>query len=193
MNVSEENKTIAKYAEKALGGIPDVRIYHHDTVKLSVPLLICVDAPWDGITSYSTIGLSDYPMFKRDGTEFPARLEIVGACATASEFFPNIISSAAFNIMRNRRLYYPGAAMPGYVGEYYPTTTVPHLYFHAPFLWEDSLKTLTFATKKVSWLLVVPISDAELKFLGERGDDALEDEFEKHQIDIFNLNRESAV
>jgi hypothetical protein len=129
----------------------------------------------------------------KDGQEFPARLEIAGACASADEFFANILASAAFCIMRTKRLYFPGSVMPNYVREYYSTTTVPNLYFTAPFIWEDSLKTLDCGTKKVSWLLAMPISDAEQDYLNEHGDDALEDLFEKHQIDIFDLTRTSVT
>ncbi len=192
MGVSVENKTLAKHVLKAFGGTPRVQAYHHDIESLSVDLLRCEDRPCGGVTSYSTVGLSDHPMLK-DGQEFPTRLELAGACATADQSFANILASAAFCIIRTQRLYSPGSVMPGYVREYYPSTTVPHLYLTAPFLWEDTLKTLDCGTKKVSWLLVVPISDAECKYLEEHGDDALEDLFEKHQIDIFNLTRPSVV
>jgi hypothetical protein len=95
--------------------------------------------------------------------------------------------------MRTGKLCYPGSALPDYVREYYPSTTVPHLYFTTPFLWEGSLVSLDCGNKTVSWLLAMPISDAEIGFLTDRGDDALEDLFETHQIDIFDLNRPSTV
>ena len=192
MSVSVENKTVAKHVLKAFGGTPQVRAYHHHTESLSVDILRCDDRPCGGVTAYSTIGLSDHPMLQ-DGKEFPTRLEIAGACATAYEFFANILASAAFSIIRTQKLYHPGSVMPGYVREYYSSTTVPHLFFTAPFLWEDALKTLGCGTKKVSWLLIVPISDAEREYVKEHGDDALEDLFEKHQIDIFDLSRPSVV
>jgi hypothetical protein len=125
------------------------------------------------------------------GKEFPGRLEIAGACASQSELFANVISAAAFCVMRTNWLCRPGTVMRGYVHEYFSTTTVPHLYFTAPFLWEDSLKTLDCESKRVSWLLAVPISDAELAYLSQHGDDALETLFEREQIDIFDLDRPS--
>jgi hypothetical protein len=192
MTASSENKAVAKHALKAFGGTPKVQAYHHDFENLSVDILRCAERPWSGITSYSTIGLSDSPMLK-DGAEFPVRLEIAGASASSNELFPNMLASAAFSIMRTHGLYAPGTYMVNYVKEYYPNTTVPHFYFTTPFLWEDSLKTLDCRTKKVSWLLVVPISDTELSFLKQHGDDALEDLFEKNDIDVFNLHRESVV
>src|SRR5262249_46838529 len=98
MAVSAENKAIAKHVLNAFGGTPIVQAYHHDTQQLSVDLLRCSDRPWRGVSSYSTIGLSDYPMLK-DGSEFPVRLELAGACATVNQFFANILASAAFRIM----------------------------------------------------------------------------------------------
>jgi antitoxin YqcF len=124
MSASPENKAVAKHALKAFGGTPSVRAYHHDTEKLSVDLLRCDNRPCNGVTSYSTIRLSDYPMIKANGAEFPTRLEIAGARATAAEFFPNILAAAAFCIMRTQRLFSPGSVMPRYVREYYPSTTV---------------------------------------------------------------------
>lgn len=192
MSVTVENKAVATHALQAFGGTPRVRRYHHDTEALTVDVLRCNDRPWEGVTSYSTIGLSDHPMLK-DGEEFPTRLELAGACATVKHLFPNILASAAFCIIRTAKLYYPGSVLLGYVREYYPSTSVPHLYLTAPFLWETSLTTLDCGTKKVSWLLAVPISDAEYTYLNMHGDDALEDLFEKHQIDIFDLARPSVA
>src|SRR5262249_54635011 len=99
MGVSAQKKKIAKHIVHAFGGEPHVFEYKHDTLPLTVALLHCDDRPDEGSTSYSTIGLSDYPMFQ-EGEEFPVRLEIAGLCATSAEFFPNILASAAFCIMR---------------------------------------------------------------------------------------------
>jgi antitoxin YqcF len=129
----------------------------------------------------------------KNGEECPTRLELAGACASSDQFFANVLAASAFCIIQTQRLYSPGSVMPSYVREYYPSTTVPHLYLTAPFLWEDALKTLDCGTKKVSWLLVVPISDAENAFLDENGDAALEDFLQEQQIDVFDLSRQSVV
>jgi antitoxin YqcF len=192
MSVSVENKSLAEHASKAFGGSPRVQAYHHDTENLSIDVLRCDDRPGRGVTSYSTVGLSGTPMLK-DDREFPTRLELAGACATTDKFFANVLASAAFCIMRTTGFYCPGSVMQGYVREYYPSTTVPHLYFTAPFLWEDTLHTLELRTRSVSWLLVVPISDAENDYLKGCGDEKLEDLFEENQIDIFNLARPSVL
>jgi hypothetical protein len=188
-----DNRLVAKHAAAAFGGRPAVAEYLHDSLPIRVDILWCSDRPSEGVTAYSTIGLSDTPMLKADGSEFPTRLELAGACATKDEFFPNVLASAAFSIIRTQRLVYPGIVLAGFVREYSKSSSVPHLFVTAPFLWEDSLRTLQCDTKQVSWLLAVPISDAERDFLEEHGDDALENVFEKKQIDIFDLYRPSTV
>ncbi len=190
--VSEQNKIIARYVTGAFGGTPHVREFVHDTEPLTIDILWCDDRPVERATSYSTIGLSGYPM-RSNGDEYPTRLEIAGACGSDAKKFPNVLSTAAFIVMRSGRLFSPGAVIPDCVSEYYQESTVPHLYFTSPFLWEDSLKTMELSSRKVSWLLAMPISQAEYDFLHERGDEELEKEFVKRQIDIYDLGRPSAV
>jgi antitoxin YqcF len=193
--VPDDNKKIAKQVAAAFGGMDKVIEFKHDKIKtLTVDILSQPDCPEDDITAYSTIGLSDQPMPGADGTgEYEVRLELCAAAPTAAELFPNIISSAAFHIIKSKALYAPGDALPGYVAEYYPDTTVPHLYLTAPFLFDKLNKVLKTPGKNVAWLLAIPISDAELEHLEENGDDSLEDLLEAKEVDIFDLGRESAA
>jgi antitoxin YqcF len=187
---SPENKQLAKYAAGVFGGKPRVTQYLDENEELDVALLSCTDAPWEGVTTHCTIGLSDTLMYQ-DGKEYPARVEIIGACASNVEWFANLISSTAFYIMRTGWLAYPGAVIQNSVEMYAPDLELKHLYFTAPFLWEGQLETITLETKKVLWLLCVMITDAEYQYRKEHGDQALEELFEKHEIDIFNINRPS--
>jgi hypothetical protein len=191
MAVSAENKMVAKHAAAAFGGRPNVWDYHHDTEPLTIGVLKSADRPTRGVTAYATIGVSDTPLLREDGSPFDGRMEIAGVCATKDEAFGNVLAAAAFCIIRTRRVYPPGSAMKNYVAEYFPDSSVPHLYFTAPFLWEDALTTLDCGTKRVSWVLAMPISNGERDYLEKHGDDALESLFESEQIDIFDLGRAS--
>ena len=192
-NPSPENKRIAKYALKAFGdGTPKVLRICHDYSDIYIDMCCCINSPCDGITSYSTIGLSDYAMLEEDGSEYPVRVEIAAACASIELEFPNLIGTAAINVIRNHRIISPGACMENYVDEYYKGTHLPHLYFTAPFLW-DELTTLDCQSKKATWLLAMPISQSELKYLVTYGSDKLEDVFEQKQIDFFDIRRPSTL
>jgi antitoxin YqcF len=189
---TEENKKLARLVLGAFGGKPLVMEYLDDPEKLSVDIMSCVDRPSQGITSYATLGLSDFPMFQ-DENEFHVRLELLAACNTGVEWFPNMLASTAFYIMRTGWLCHPGAVLQNAIHQYAPDLRIQHLYFTAPFLWEDKLKTVQLDTKKVAWLLSVPITNAEYEYCKKNGDDNFEELLERKQVDIFDIKRSSAT
>ena len=189
MTASEENRQLARHMVSVFEGRPSVRKYNHDQLRdLSIDILRCDDSPCRGVTSYCTLGLSDYPLL-RDGVEFESRVELVMSAATIFDLAPNTLASAAFAIARTGTFCYPGRVMKGCVGEYYPDSPVSDIYFALPFLWKDGLREKVFGAKRINWLLLVPISDSECKLLLEKGADSLEDVFTQKQIDVFDMNR----
>jgi len=187
-----EHDLIIEYVTKAMGGEPRIDRYGDKNEELNVDILSCPDRPQADLTSYSTIGLSDHPMPWGEG-EFPTRLELAGVCESGRDSFPNILASAAFCIIRSGCVYHPGAVLPNYVRLVYPATQLPHLYLTAPFYWEKDLHTLDCVTRKVSWLLAVPISESEYQYLREHGEKAFESLLETAQIDVSDLERSPTV
>src|SRR5436190_7849505 len=100
-NVSADNKLICRHAAKAFGGTPRVTAFWDDPHEHSVDILSCADAPGPGLTSYSTVTLADTPLIQR-GKEFPARVEVAGACATEAVGFGNALSTVAFFVMKDK-------------------------------------------------------------------------------------------
>jgi len=186
------NRTIARTALKAFGGEPKVFEYWDENKENSIDLLFTINRPYDELTSYSTIGLSDYTIgYSVD--EKPLRAEIVGACATEYEFFPNILTTCAFFIINSKFSISPGKIFEDIIPMYYPNHEMKHVLFTSPFLWEDSLMTIDFDSKKVAWLLAVPISDNEKLFAEENGTEKLKDLLEQKEIDITDLKRRSVL
>ena len=191
MTVTKENKILARTALEAFGGKPSVSKYWDENNVSDVDILAAIDRPYDGITAYSTIGLSDYSIgYSVD--EKPLRIEIVGASATIYEFFPNILSTCAFNIINTKLPISHGEIFKEVIKMYYPDSEMEHVLFTSPFLWKK-LKTIDFLDKKVAWLLAVPISTKEFLFAEKEGSEALETMFEKEEIDIFNVGRNSIL
>lgn len=190
--VSPENKRIAQYVTIAFGGSRRVAAYVNTSGSLTVDILYCQDRPQEGLTSYSTIGLSDHPMIWGNG-EFPTRLELAGVCESTAELFPNILASTAFEIIQSDAVYHPGTVIPNIVRKHYSSSNLPHIYLTAPFIWENQLKMLDCGTKKVSWLLALPISEPEYSYLRKYGDHALEQLFESRKIDFASIERSSVV
>lgn len=191
MNISNESKIIAKSALQAFGGKPQISKYWDESSVSNIDILSTAARPYEGITSYSTIGLSDYSIeYTVDGA--PLRIEIVGASASEYEHFPNVLATCAFCIINSSFLVSPGKVFRDMIKMYYPNSKMKHVLFVSPFLWED-LKTLDFPNKKIAWLLAIPISENEYIFAQEKGVDSLEELFEEKEIDIFDLERKSIL
>jgi len=58
---------------------------------------------------------------------------------------------------------------------------------------EDKLEDFRVDDKIVNFLLAIPISDHELEFKNKNGSEALEDLFQENEVDVFDLDRKSAV
>jgi hypothetical protein len=190
--VSPDNKLIARHAVKVLGGKPRVIAYRDDPHERSVDLAICQDAPSPGLTAYSTVNLSDAPLVQ-NGRELPVRIELVGACDSEVGVFANILSTAAFFVMKNKWFCRPGVVFETLVSDYNVSKTMEHLYFTAPSPWPQLNTTLELATKKVTWPWAIPISEAESRYIARNGDAKFESLLEKANADVFDINRKSIV
>lgn len=190
--ISPENRAIARRAADTFGGKPSIREFVHDSMPLTVDILSCADSPGAGFTSYSTLGLSDHPMVNSQG-EFPTRVEFAGVMESAAAGFHQVLGSAAFRVIRTREVVRPGRVFLDYVAEYFPDTHLPHLYFTAPFFWGDALSGEVFGGKRVSWILAIPASDAEVQYVRDHGDDAFERLLEARDADVTSLRRPSAA
>jgi antitoxin YqcF len=192
MTISVDNKIIARKVASAFGGKPVVKEFLHDHKDIKIDLIYCANQPDEGLVSIGTIGLSDHA-FPWGDSEFPTRLEICAIAVESNTLFLNVVASAAFNMIRSKIIATPGAVMKNYVSEYFPDTALPNLYFTAPFVWEDALDMVVLESKKVSWLLCFPISDAEARYVEENGDDSFETLLQEASIEIYDMNRGSIV
>jgi hypothetical protein len=192
MSIHPDKKTIAQTARAAFGGKMSVTRYWDDPHVSCIDILECVDRPYPGISSFATIGVSD------EGTgittdEMPLCVEMVGACASSSKHFANILATCAFNVINSKWVCRPGTVFPDVVRMYDPSSPMQHILFVPPFLWDDRLKTLKLEDRWVAWLMAVPISQTEHEYAQTNSTDELETLFERKQIDVFNLRRRSVI
>ncbi len=189
---SDENRLVAQMIAGAFGNKPSVLRYWDNLHEHFVDVASVVDSPFDGITSYGTIGLSDWPLPQQDVNE-SLRVEMLGACRSRVKDFVNILATAAFCVINSRWGCFPGAIFDDVVSMHYSESSLSHMMFVSPFLWEDKLETLRLHDKTVAWLLGVPISDAERSYAEVNGATALENAFQQNDIDIFNIDRPSVL
>lgn len=191
--VNPDNKVIAKTVAKVFSGKPKVFQYWDNDNRSNVHILEASDSPIKGVNAYSTVNLSDHEIWYGKKVFEGGRVELLGACNAEFQCFGNIISTAAFNIINSKHFCCPGVVFPGIVRMYKESRTLEHLYFAPPFLWGNQPETLKFESKTVLWLMVVPISDAERKFVEKEGPLLFEKALEKKKADVCDLNRKSIV
>jgi hypothetical protein len=190
--VTQDNKSLARYAVGAFGGVPKVTAHYDDDERLVVDILACKDQPVRGVTSYSTLGLSDHSLTLHDRV-LPFGVELCGACDTKVKRFTNVLATAAFFVMKDGWVASPGAVFETMVSMYPRLSrTLKHVFFVPPFLW-DNLRTVELPSKKVTWLQVIPISDGESSYRSVHGAKALQELFVVRNIDVFDINRRSVT
>lgn len=190
--IMNNNKKIAKKLWDIIGGTPKVVEYWDNDDKSKIDIYIGVDKPYEGVNSYGTIGLSNYDIGLKVAEEKELRVEFISACGSEYEFFGNIIASCGFNIINNQFSCSPGTVYPGVICKYSEEYEMKHVMFVSPFLW-DNPSNMELEDKIITWLMPIPISDKELKYLQNYGSDELQSLFEKNDIDIFDMRRESVL
>ncbi|MEE0241022.1 suppressor of fused domain protein [Ruminococcus sp.] len=166
--------------------------YLDEKTEKSIDILTGFDTPCVGSNSYATLGLSNL-VAKLEANGKPLTVELVSACDISYDLFPNIVSTCAFQIMDGTQCYRPGAVITDVVSMYYPEFDMKHMLMAYPFLWDGALHTLTVKQKYVAWLQMIPVSEKEYQYILKHGYDALEDLFEKEQIDVLDLERRSLL
>lgn len=156
---SEANKQIAKDMRAVFDGAQcKVLNYMDKDEKSEIHVLHSTETPEEGLISYATVGLSDYPDDSYE-VDPPLGVEII----TVSNLpdFGEVVSTAAFCVINSGYRVQPGAIFPGVVRLHHPDTTVPNLMFVDPYLWDDEdLASRVYGEKTVAFLQAVPVSDA---------------------------------
>lgn len=192
MTISNDRKTVALATLNAFAKEPKIFQYWDDANVNSVDILISENSPFEGINSYSTLGLCEHDV-GLSYNDIPLRIEFVGACYKRYENFANISATCAFNIINSNLSCQFGTVFENVISLYYPEFEMKHALFLSPFLWDYKLENLDLSDSKLAWLMIVPISDNEYDYMQEHGLDKLEELLDKGQIDAFDLERKSIL
>jgi antitoxin YqcF len=169
---------------------PIVSRFVDDNSMSSIDILEAGNKPDRGLISYATVGLSAHILL-RDGKDYGAGVELLGVCRSESQFFGNVLATAAFCIINSRWFCAPGIIFPNVIPV--PDTPMKNIYFAYPFPWQDAFVSRSLHERTVAWLLAVPVTDAETELASRFGPAELERQLEGAGIDLFDLNRASIV
>jgi hypothetical protein len=167
-----------------------VHRYYDGEEQHSIDILSCVDRPTADLVSHSTIGLHATANVMA-GSDI--RIELAGISPRKAAEFPNMLSTAAFLVMKDGWLCAPGVVFPALVSDYELSETLEHILWVSPFPWPDLGSVKVEEGVSVHWLLAVPISESERLLLADRGFHELEALFAGHEVEYYDLRRASVV
>ncbi len=186
-------KAVARKTAAVFGGKPYFGRFFSDDKKFHVDIITVENTPEVGLISAGTVGLSDFEMMNKRGEVFAdTRLELVACYRKDFTMVRNVLFYCAFNIIRTPWVCSPGSVLEDVLVKFKFESPMRHLVFEQPFLWPD-LDTIVFESKTVSWLLCIPVSEAERKLLKSIGMESFGKEIDKSGVDIFDWSRPSIV
>jgi hypothetical protein len=192
MNIDKQKKSIAKHIIDVVGGVAQISRYYDKKEIAFIDIVAIKDTPEEGVMFYSTLGVSDHSIGLLSDN-LPLRVELIFTIDEKQELVENMLASSAFCIINSNYKCYPGAIFKDIITSYINNIDMKHVMFVQPFLWENDFREYKTDDRIIEWLLAVPISEREYLYAEEQGSEALEELFEKHQIDIFDLTRKSIL
>jgi hypothetical protein len=185
---SDKNRAIAIRWRDLLRGAGDVAVhaYYNEDETLRVDIFSAVDSPQPGVTTFATLGLSDYRNELADGTNVPT--ELIAVAASGSDLPARTLATMSFDHATPGIALRPGVVVQGAISRNDPDAPLPHALLTSPFLWDD-LQRVEVGDALVFPLLAVPVTNTEWRFAEIHGSEALESLFEDDQIDIFDWGR----
>ena len=189
-----------KYEEKMLeevkrilGGDQKAFTYWDEEKENCIDVLFCKDSPAKGYLTASTLGLINYDIGYSNADK-SIRMEMLMVNYGGNDLIGRILCTAAFGVMISHYACGYGTVFENILEGYLPESAMKHLVFIVPPpFWAEEFKVIEEDDRMITWLLALPISEAERQYLNEHGIDVLQDMFVKENIDAFDLNRKSVL
>ena len=165
-----DNRKIAKHSRDFIGGDPSVFEYVNENADKAIDIMKCSGGFLSDYDVFVSIGLSNVDI----GLSIESKkleIEIIAVCRKNDKNWDNILAYTVFDIMDNTVLTY-GSVVQNAVSAY-KDTELKHALLLSPFCF-SGYKPYSNSNEIVSWLMIVPISDSELKFINDNGISAFE-------------------
>lgn len=176
--VPAHHKDIAKHLATVYGVKPRVEVWKVDQgTSAQQPIAIFENFPSMGITSYSTVGLSDH-----------GGSEIATAGLSKNANFVKVLFDLAALILDGDRQARPGESFEKLVSRIYSSSNTGHILLLPNSPLKTDIPPLELAAKKIQWLFAFPITSEEL-FTSPHANQFLESCLSHSAEELLDLNR----
>jgi hypothetical protein len=181
---------LVEHLEQYLGTIAGGWSKDADGNRMHAQIIRIVDGPIQGVTSYSTLGLSRYPLALP--AKAPVRMELLMMVRSGhfERFVPSIMQQLVDGVIHQGRAPLRGEVI-GPWGPLDPDTGLEAFYFGSPVYQPEEFVTCADPEGSIviSWLM--PLYPAEAAFVSTHGWPALENLMAEHDPDLTDWSRPS--
>lgn len=167
-----------------------IATYNSDDGQAAVEIVRCIDSPFEGVCSYSTLGVYQCQnLLTADDKEL--NIEFVGICDNRNIWFDGLLSTCAFAMIKGKVRAHPYEVYKDIIPIYQPNIDMKHVLLIPPFSLNHDLGVIETDNRVITWLMLNPISEKEYVYMQKNGYQKLIDAFVEADIDIYDLYRKS--
>lgn len=164
--------------------------FKSDDEQACVDIVTCPDSPFEGVTSYSTVGVCQCQnLLTADDREL--NVEFMGICDSRNNWFDGLLSTCAFAMIKGKVRAHPYEVYRDIIPVYQPNIDMKHILLIPPFSLKHDLGIIETENRVITWLMLNPISQNEYAYMQKNGYQKLLDAFVEKNIDIYDLYRKS--
>ena len=184
-----DEEQVYRHIRKFVKGKAETLRFYNKNKDKSIDIVTSIESIYREVAVHNTIGL-----FKTDigltVDERSLRVELISVGDRDDDIMAEIMATVAFEIMDSGSCY-RGKIYKNAVTVYDATYDAKHIILLDPVFWEyEPLKVEDYI---ITWLLLIPISSEELRFLEENGIPAFEELLSEQSTDITNRKRKSIL
>ncbi|PSL41050.1 suppressor of fused protein SUFU [Planomicrobium soli] len=151
------------------------------------------DVPFEGATTYSTIGVSEYPLWDAKHTRFFQEAIIISKKEFGVENIPGILMQVADRLLASKHLMLRGNVI-GPAGPLFESSKLEALYVTSPVYFNEEFYVFQQSSEKeVIMVWLVPITKNEAAYITEFGWEQFEELLEIVDPDLTDFHRDSIV
>lgn len=188
----EQRQLVLQRLEEVFENPVQVEPFVSDDEQASVEIVICADSPFEGVTSYSTLGVYQCEnLLTADDKEL--NVEFLGICDSRNNWFGGLLSTCAFAMIKGKVRAHPFEVYKDIIPVYQPNIDMKHILLIPPFSLRHELGVIETDNRVITWLMLNPISENEYAFMQKNGYEKLLDVFVEQDIDVYDLYRKSVL
>lgn len=150
--------------------------------------------PTEGMSTYTTLGLSHHVLGMSQGQGREARQEFIFSAfdsVSSDEIVSFMLSFSGFVLTKHEALL--RGQVIGPAAPIFSSSSMNSIYASIPVMFDDTFAACHTSTPSTILVWLIPIFEAEANYINEQGWESFEDILERDDPDLWDLNRHLVI